>query len=249
MSEKLPWHDDDLLWQALGPVRFTETIAQTTDIPVDRIVERLGGEPGARLLDLCCGIGRHSLEFARRGFRVTGVDRTESYLDQARRAASEEQLDVEFVREDMRRFRRPDAFDAAYNVYTSFGYFDDEEEDLEVLRSLHASLRTGGKLLMEMMGKEVLARVFRERDWDDRDGTTLLQERKVSRDWSWIENRWVLLRGRERKEFTLAHRVYSAIELRGALEAVGFRGIDVFGGLDGRPYDHEARRLVIVAVK
>src|SRR5206468_5375646 len=114
----------------------------------------------ASVLDLCCGPGRHSLEFARHGFQVTGVDRTARYLDAARAAATGEGLTVEFVQGDMPHFQRPAAFDVALNLFTSFGYFEDEAEDLCVLRHLHTSLKPGGQVLLEMAGKEPLARDF-----------------------------------------------------------------------------------------
>ena len=133
------------------------------------------------MLDLCCGPGRHSLEFARRGFRVTGVDRTAHYLTTARAAATREGLTVEFVQEDMRHFHRPAAFDLALNLFSSFGYFEDVANDLRVLQHLHDSLKSGGQVLLEMAGKEPLARMFQPRTWHrhaERD-EYLLEERII----------------------------------------------------------------------
>lgn len=82
---------------------------------------------------------------------------------------------------------------------------------------------------------------------EEPDGTLMLEERKLRNGWDWIENRWILLKGAERKEFRLAHRLYSAAELSQVLKDCGFASVDVFGGLDGSPYDHTAKRLVAVA--
>jgi SAM-dependent methyltransferase len=206
------------------------------------------------VLDMPCGPGRHSLELARRGFRVTGVDRTVAYLDTARQKAAAEGLDgvaqVEWIKADMRDFRLPERFDAAINLFTSFGYFEDPAEDRQVAANFFASLRPGGRLLMDMMGKEVLARVFREQDWEEEeDGTLFLEERKITRNWGWIENRWIAIRGERRVEFRLGHRLYSAVELTALLTEVGFIDLSVYGSLAGDPYDHTARRLVVLAHK
>jgi hypothetical protein len=147
----------------------------------------------------------------------------------------------------MRRFCRPQAFDAAVSLFTSFGYFEDPAENRQVLANIRDSLRDEGSLILEMMGKEVLARIFRERDWSEQDGILFLEERKVSKDWSWMENRWILLRGQERREFEVSHWLYSATELSAMLKECGFSSVDVYGDLEGAPYDHRARRLVVVA--
>lgn len=98
------------------------------------------------MLDLCCGPGRHVLEFARRGFRVTGVDRTQRYLEAARATALSEGLAVELVQADMRDFSRPPTFDLALNLFSSFGYFAEAADDLQVLKNLNASLAPGARV-------------------------------------------------------------------------------------------------------
>ena len=99
------------------------------------------------------------------------------------------------------------------------------------------------------MGKEILARIFRERDWREEGGVMWLEERKVSKDWSWIDNRWILLRGDKRQEFRVSHRLYSAAELAALLRECGFGKVEIHGDLAGSPYDHTAERLVVVAQK
>lgn len=241
------WHESDDFWEATAPIMFGNQRWEAAPVEVDQVVRLLGVSPGATILDLCCGPGRHSLEFARRGFSVTGVDRTAVYIERAQEQAAAEGLAVEFVQEDMRRFCRPHAFDAAVSLFTSFGYFEDPAENRQVLANVRDSLRDEGSLILEMMGKEVLARIFRERDWGEQDGILFLEERKVSKNWSWMENRWVLLRGQERREFEVSHWLYSAAELSAMLKECGFSSVDVYGDLEGAPYDHRARRLVVVA--
>jgi len=217
---------------------------------VDHALELLKLPKGAEILDLCCGRGRHALELARRGYRVTAVDRTGEYLADLRKSADEEGLQVETVCEDMRRFCRPEAFDAAINLFTSFGYFEDQADDLKVAHNLFESLRPGAKLLMDLMGKEVLARIFRPRDWREReDGTIKLEEREVTSNWTWCRSRWILIRNGERVEHRIELRLYSAAELMALLTEAGFSESEAYGHLSGIPYDHQARRLVMLAKK
>lgn len=244
------WHENDVFWESWAPQMFTERRWEMASEEVDAVVQLLDLSPGAHVLDLCCGPGRHSLELARRGFRVTGVDRTADYLERARQRAAEEGLEVEFVLEDMRAFRRPEMFDAAVNLFTSFGYFEDPAEDLQVVQNLYASLKPGGRLLMEMMGKEVLARIFLESNWhENEDGVLVLEKRKIRSGWDWIDNRWIIIDGEERREFAVGHRLYSGAELAALLRQAGFGSITLYGGLAGGPYDHTAQRLAVVAQK
>ena len=150
----------------------------------------------------------------------------------------------------MRAFYRPDSFDAAVNMFTSFGYFQDPGDDRRVVDNLCASLKSGGRLAMELPGKEVLARIFQQRDWCEvKDGTLLLEERKVLDGWEWIETRWVSIDGPERKEFTTRVRLYSGTELAALLRQAGFASVALYGGLDSSSYDQTASRLVVTARK
>jgi SAM-dependent methyltransferase len=244
------WYDDDTFWETFRDYMFNPARLEQTRVEVDQLVALLKLTPGAHVLDLCCGIGRHSLEFARRGFRVTGVDRTARYLAEARDAAARENLNLEFFQSDMRAFVRPEAFDGALSMFTSFGYFEDTADDMQVARNVYESLRSGAKLAIDLNGKEVVAAKFRERDWNRReDGTIVIEERRVLDGWSKLETRWIQLRGAERRESTLVVRPYSGVELSMLLEEAGFREVATHGSLAATPYDHRAERLVAVATK
>jgi SAM-dependent methyltransferase len=247
MEEKR-WFEDDGFWRDMAPHMFPAERLAGTPAEVEQILALAGPPPDARVLDLCCGPGRHSLELARRGFRVTGVDRTAAYLEQARCTALAENLTIELVREDMRTFRREAGFELALSLFTSFGFFDDQGDDRRVIENLRASLAANGVLVIETIGKEVLARTFRERDWHrEPGGALLLEERSVAPDWSYIEARWILIREGRQREYLFRIRLYAAAELAGLLRAGGFRDVRVCGNLAGDPYDHLAKRLVIVA--
>lgn len=243
------WYDDDAFWHAFAPTMFRQKQFDAAADEIDCVLALAPIEPGAAVLDICCGPGRHSLELARRGYRVTGVDRTRELLDMAREKARQEDLSLELLECDARDFSRPDTFDLAINLYTSFGYFEDQDDDRRMAQGVFEALKSGGRLVMEMMGKEVLARIFTPRNWEEIDDVILLQERTLAASWRWIENRWILLRGAERHEFRFGHRLYSADELCRLLAEVGFAPTTVYGSLAGVPYDQGATRLVVVAEK
>ncbi len=243
------WYENDEFWATMAPLMFNARRLEGTPAEVDEIIALLNIQPGAQILDLACGPGRHSLEFARRGFRVTGVDRTTLYLKQAREQAAREGLDVEFVQTDMREFVRPNAFDAAINMFSAFGYFDDPADDRRVARNVCQSLDAGGAFLIQTMGKEVLAHIFQDRRWSEEDGMIWLEEGKVLDNWARSETRWILFKGAERHEFRFTLRLYAATEMIALLKDCGFASTHIFGDLAGAPYDQNAKRLHAVAHK
>ncbi len=244
------WHEDDAFWQTFGPYLFTDERLELARSEADSLIKLLKLDPGAKLLDLCCGTGRHSIEFARRGFAVTGVDRTRYFLDRARKRADDAAVTIEFVQADARAFERAGAFDAAVNLFTSFGYFDDPADDLKVAHNLCSSLKSGGRAVVDILGKEILARDFRQRDWHSSpDGTLFLEERKLVGAWERIESRWILASAGGIKEGAISLRLYSGTELAALLTRAGFATVALFGNVNGAPYDHRAQRLIALARK
>ncbi len=243
------WHEDDSFWLTHAPHMFHQARIDSAVAEVENLLKLTGLSGPIGVLDLPCGVGRHSVEFARLGARVTGVDRTEAYLAQARRRAAEIGVDVEFVPGDMRSFVRDRTFELVINLYTSFGYFDSHDENLEVLSNFFRNLRPGGQLVMELIGREILAREFRPRDWSERDGQILLEERRIHDGYEKITSRWIVIDGEKRMEHTLTHWVYGATDLRMMLEKAGFVDTAIFGSLEGTPYDDSAKRLVARARK
>jgi SAM-dependent methyltransferase len=210
----------------------------------------LAGASRPDVLDLCCGTGRHAVAFATLGCRVTGVDRTRFALDRARAHAAQSSVQVEFVESDMREFERPASFDLVVNLFTSFGYFEAPDDDARVLRHVHEALRPGGAFVIDVIGKEVLARIFQDtRSAVAPDGTLLVWRTTVTDDWTRVGGEWHAIREGAARIFRIAHWIYSGRELRALLGQAGFRDVRLFGDLDGQEYGTAATRLVGVARK
>ncbi len=243
------WFEDDEFWSTWYPFMFTPERMARAPEKVDQILHLIGFAPRS-ILDLACGPGRHAVEFAKRGYQVTGVDRSPYLLSRARQRAAAAGVEVEWVERDMREFERPEAFDLTINMFTSFGYFDDKKEDLRVLAKLWTSLKPGGALLIDVIGKEWLARHFEATSSSVmEDGSLVINRREIFDDWTRILNEWILIRSGEVRSFKFHHTIYSGQELRERLEATGFHGVELHGDLEGNRYGIDAQRLVAVARK
>ncbi|MHA2315746.1 MAG: class I SAM-dependent methyltransferase, partial [Candidatus Hermodarchaeia archaeon] len=99
-TEEKPWHEQDSFWETFAPVIFNKKVILAAPQEVEQLTNLLNLQQDSIICDMCCGVGRHSLELARRGFKVTGVDRTRSYLQEAKKKADAEGLDIHFVNED-----------------------------------------------------------------------------------------------------------------------------------------------------
>ena len=246
---KQEWFDDDALWRDLYPHLFPEARFASAIEDAGKLL-RLVKPRGKAVLDLCCGPGRFAIALAKRKFVVTGVDRTRYFLTRARARAKSQGVTVEWVREDMRDFVRPQAFDLALSMFTSFGYFDDKEEDLLVLRRVLESLKSGGAFVIEVMGKERIAQIFAGIT-EERlpSGSRLIARHEIFDDWTRIRNDWTLIRDGRAKDYTFHHTLYSGQELRDRMERAGFSKVRLFGSLDGEAYGRGSPRLVAVGRK
>ncbi|MFL6012699.1 MAG: SAM-dependent methyltransferase [Gaiellaceae bacterium] len=219
---------------------------------VDFVLERLELEPRARVLDVACGHGRHSLELARRGFRVTGVDLSPRSIELAREAAASEGLDATFVERDARELDFDAEFDASINLFTSvLGYFDEEAENRRVVEAVARALRPGGSFLVDTINLLSLARGFQELHWEDFASGTLMVEHRAFdfergrsvADWMFVS------RDGSRKTIRHSLRVYAPHELIAMFEAAGLDVVGRWGSFDGDEISFDAWRLILRGVK
>ena len=204
---------------------------------------------GGEVLDLACGLGRHAIGMAQLGYRVTGVDFNPRYLEIAATDAAAAGVSVAWRTADMRALDHDRAFDAAYSYFTSFGYFDDDDNE-RVLAGVARALRPGGRVLLEMMNRDWLLTHPQQRTWTQRDdGALLMEETALELVPSRVVSRQLLIdpKGGTQvtKQFFL--RTYTCAELSALLRRHGLEVCEVTGGASGEPYGTDSRRLAIVA--
>ena len=235
----------------LNIYRHTLT-AERTEKEVAFAEQKLQLDTNARVLDLCCGPGRHSVLLAKRGHKITGLDLSQPYLDLARRAATDSKVAFDTVLADMREVPFNDYFDAAINMYSSFGYLESEAEDLKVLESIARSLKRGGRLLLDMLNREWAVANYIQNDWHaEADGTLYIEHRTLDLASSRMRVRFIIVGPNGERRDSIGHdiRLYTLTEMIRLLERVGFGGTEVFGGFDGERYGVETRRMVLCVRK
>lgn len=244
------WFVEEGFWERVYPLMFSPERFEGANDETQLLLE-LSGVSSGRVLDLCCGPGRHAVPLARAGLQVTGVDLSAYLLDKARARAAEAKVAVDWVRRDMREFVEPGAYDLVVNLATSFGYFAMQADDMKVLQNMVESIHDEGVIVLDMVGKEALAErlPLNRQPTQERDGSLLIQRVEVHDDWGRARSEWLLIRGNEVQRFDFEHTLYSGRELRELMNWAGLSDVKLYGGLDGRPYGPGAERLVAVGRK
>lgn len=249
------WFESEDFWIQYAPIMFDD--ARWAEAPeVARLVKQIAGlKDGDSILDAGCGLGRISVELAAQGLNVTGVDIIQSELDAAAESAEAEGVNLKLINADLRTFETSEKFDCAVNLYTSFGYCDTEEEDMQILRSIANSLKSGGTFILECVSRESSILYWTPGEEFDRAGYTVRTHFEVVGAWEGLRSRWTLfpLGASEDSKPVCDHefvqRLYSAADLCQKLKTCGFSDAKAYGDYDYSPYDQNLKTMVIIAKK
>ncbi|WP_432742009.1 class I SAM-dependent methyltransferase [Streptomyces sp. JH002] len=244
----MQWYEDEAFWSDFASTMFSERRRDEMARLVATSPLLRFGEEG-RVLDLCCGPGIFLVPLAARGYSVTGVDLSALMLERAREAAAGAGVRARLIQGDMLTHREPRTYDAVLNLFTSFGYFERHEDNTRVLRNAFDSLVPGGRLLIDVMGKEVLAGWIGRPQLVELDDGYVIQRDTILDNWRRLRTDWTLVRGDTAREASISCWLYSAAELSAMFEAAGFTDVQCFGGFDATPYDQRARRLIVRGVR
>lgn len=252
-SKGKPWWEDI----------FSEEYLRTHDAPdeltvqreVNFIEESLGMEKHAVVLDLACGAGDHTIEFALRGYNVVGFDYSAGQLGLAekrlktRTKGMREPSVPTFVQGDMRELPYEEAFDGVFCWSTSFGYFD-EEKNLAVLQNVHRSLKQGGMFLLDVVNRDYVAPRAPGLVWFEGDRCVCMDDTHLDFFTSRLRvKRTAMFEGGLSRELDYSIRLYTLHELGKMLHEAGFKVIEVTG-LPAHPgvfFGAESPRIIILA--
>ena len=208
---------------------------------IDLIATHLPGRGIQAVLDLACGAGRHSKPLCERWWTV-GLDLSAALLRVARRDTP----DAPYVRADMRELPFADeSFDLVVNLFTSFGYFEDDREHARVLACVRTAMKPGGTMVIDFLNASQVRRNLVSYDERVENGITIEQSRVISPDDRFVE-KTIRLRDRGR-EYVERVRLLSAGDLERMLELAGFDVVHCFGDYSGAHWSENSPRTILFA--
>lgn len=249
----MEWFESENFWTQYAPIMFDD--ARWAEAPtVAQYVKDIAKlAPDSKVLDAGCGLGRIAVELAALGLDVTGVDIIQSELDAARDSAEAEGVELTLINQDLRTFHAKNQFDCAVNLYTSFGYCDTVEEDMQILRNIADSVKPDGTFIMECTSRETAILYWTPGEEFERAGYRVVTHFEVVGAWEGLKSQWTLYPLQNKNQPVVDHtfiqRLYPATFLRNKLLEFGFSKADVYGDFDHSPYDEHARTMIIIGRK
>jgi ubiquinone/menaquinone biosynthesis C-methylase UbiE len=215
---------------------------------VELIIKMLNLESGSTVLDMACGSGRHAVIFAKKGFDVTAVDLSQRLISEAKSNAVRFGANINFVLSDILDFNTPVRFDLALNLFTSIGYFENDEDNFSVIMKAYSLLKSNGYFVLDYFNKEYLLKNLVPETVFSENGTRIIQNRyikndRVIKDIS-IENPGAI------EKYYESVRLYSDEEIFSYFEKAGFTIVEKFGDYNGSTFKKDSSsRLIIFAKK
>lgn len=212
---------------------------------IGKILDRLQPDKADKILDLACGKGRLARSLASRGHLVIGIDLSLNSINEAKKYETER---MKFYRHNMLEVFRRDYFDLVFNFFTSFGYFDSDEEHLQALKAVHENLRSNGCFVLDYLNSEFIAEHLIDENEIVKDGVKFKMQRKVEA--GYFVKDITVFDGDVVKSFTERVRAFDFNDISLLLEDAGFSISDTFGNYQLDEYRPDVSpRLIVVARK
>jgi SAM-dependent methyltransferase len=197
------------------------------------------------LLDLACGTGRHAFELARRGYRVIAADLSPTLLADAQRRTRRYTSSLQLVRADMRHIPLSGSVAAVLQLFTAFGYFPTDEENISVLRQVRSCLIDEGWYMLDFLNATEVHRSIQPYSVTEIDGATIEQERKIEN--GRVEKRILVRSSGGEREFRESVRLFTLEDFRRMFQQCGLMLESVFGDYSGGPYSDVSQRCIMFA--
>jgi SAM-dependent methyltransferase len=208
---------------------------EATRAEVDFLKSALKCKRGARILDVPCGNGRHSLELARRGYKPTGLDISTEYIGGARREAKAQGTAVEWICGDMRSLKRRHEFDGAFCWGNSFGYLE-HDDTRAFLKSLCNALKPKARFVLQAGAAELVLPRFREREWAQVGDILFLEHNEYSVESSCVETTFTFIQNGKVDTRPGRQFLYTTAEIRRLLVEAGFKPTAFYGNMKSEPF-------------
>ncbi len=214
---------------------------------VNFIINSLSLKKEDRVLDLGCGIGRHIIELGKRRIFGVGVDFNEKYIEIANKLKGDLE-NVQLIKMDMREINFEKEFDAAISVWTSFGYFSNEE-NLFLLKKINLSLKENGKFFLDIENIFYMLKNLPKERWEKVDDFYILERNDLNFKTSRLKTERVIIKNGVIKTYTRIYRIFTLKEIELYLNKSGFKTINCFGGYEGEEYSIQSKRLIVISEK
>jgi SAM-dependent methyltransferase len=221
---------------------------ERTEAEVSALVSLLGLDSTKKILDLACGYGRHTNRLAALGHSMTGIDLTLGFLDIARQDAIQRKVVVRYELGDMRSIRFEDEFDRVMLLFTSFGYFSDEE-NLQVLDKASKALIAGGLLVFDTLNRDAVSKDMRPYFVVEKEGNLMIDRLSFDCLQGRLYNKRIVIRNGVRKDKPYFVRLYNPNEVKILISQAGLELQHFYGGWDGSEFSSGSHRMVVIARK
>ncbi len=249
-QDKLPEFDLDAVFEPGDYLYFykDKLSDKRTETEIKFLIKELALDRTVKILDLACGHGRHANRLAQLNHDITGIDQSAGFLEIAKKQAKEKGLNVKYIQQDMRQIDFKNEFDRVLLLFTSFGYFEDDENFL-VLQNIAKALKPGGLFCFDILNKEKLLRDLLPYFVTERGADLMIDRQTFDDTTKRFYNKRIIIRNGKRKDKPYFTRVYELAEIRELLTKAGLEICKTYGNWKSEPLTNDSTHIIIIAQK
>lgn len=221
---------------------------EATEKQVEFLIKYMQLKKSQKILDLACGHGRHANRLAQRGYDVTGIDKSEEFLQEARKRAENFEVEPKFIQADMRKLDYQEEFDRVILMFTAFGYFDDKM-NLQVLKNINSALKPEGVFCFDIMNRDYILKNFLPYIVVEKNEDLMIDRNRFDSETGYLHNRRIVIRDGKRKDKPFLLKLYNPTEIKMWLEKASFIIKNMYSTWEGDDLKAASRRMIVIAQK